>query len=37
VVEVAVDDVVVKSESRPYSVKARGKIASRWGDIKSVD
>ena len=33
-VEVAVDDVFVKSESLPYPVEARGKLASRWGDIK---
>ena len=34
VVEVAVDDVFVKSESLPYPVEARGKLASRWGEIK---
>ena len=37
VVEVAVDDVFVKSESLPYPVEARGKLASRWGEIKQAD
>ena len=37
VVEVAVDDVFVKSESLPYPVEARGKLASRWGEIKLGD
>lgn len=32
-----VDDVFVKSESLPYPVEARGKLASRWGEIKLVD
>ena len=36
-VEVAVDDVFVKSESLPYPVEARGKLASRWGEIKLMD